>query len=110
MFKVGKEYKTENGNTALIIADNSPYMSAGRPCPIVAAMKSPGGIYNVHLAYDIHGNYCGLPDDNFKHYRMISDEPNEEEQRLIDEIIDLSEGPISDNRTSLLNIIRQLRK
>lgn len=118
LFKVGETYYEAgadgngSGRSVRIIADDAGILYAGKlTCNLVGVITEKSAIVPTSLSYyDDQGNYAGQSDGSFLKYKLVSNEPTEEELALIRDISDYCERSGSDREEQLLKIIRRLRK
>jgi hypothetical protein len=109
MFKVGETYFTKGGYVARVITDDAVYTIHGKVCPIVALVAVPEHVSLAKQAAYFYSQDGLLSGGGNATYDLVSNEPNAEEAKLIEDILDLTEGGVDRKEEALLNIIRQLR-
>lgn len=108
MFKVGDHTTTVSGNPARIIATDAAFVPpSGIKCNIIAAVKTKGTITETLVYCNEAGKFNG--GGVHPQYDLVSNEPNDEEAALIQEIGNLVEGSVKDRELAMLKIIRKLR-
>src|SRR4051812_21913343 len=112
MFKLNETYTTKAGHEARVICVDAGIKYSMYTCDIVAIIsgikastgsKTVTGVYS----YDKDGRYYGSGNAQFD---LVSNEPTEEETRLMQSIRDIIEGNAKDPDAAMLTTIRQLRK
>jgi hypothetical protein len=111
MFRLGEEYFTKAGYKARIICVDAEYKINGKVCTVIALLTLPPNISSAGQMcyfYTEDGKLTGVGSPA---HDLISNEPNEEEAKLIEQMLDFGRDPnYKDAKGDLLKIIRQLRR
>lgn len=112
MFKLGETYYTKAGYPARIVATDAKFLYGAKICTICALIDVPVSVNSAGQLVYFYTEDGKLYGSGNHSYNLISDEPNEEEAGLIQQIFDLAEGLDSarDRDQAMLKVIRQLRK
>lgn len=114
MFRVGETYQAANGNSVLVIANDAPMYNGGTThCPVIGLTTTKGAAKATSIQFfDKKGWYAGLDpkvQTTYAPYRIQSDEPNEEELKMIADLRAVIRDGAEDD-IALTKLLRQLKK